>query len=108
MDIKAGDNVGVYPLIYDGTCSRCLAGRPNLCENLGFHGISGWGGGLSEAVTVERKKVFKLPPNMTTELGGFAFLYTLLIAALCEPLAVGWHAVKQADFVEGISVPNGD
>ena len=72
-DIKAGDNVGIYPLIYDGTCSRCLAGYPNLCENLGFHGISGWGGGLSEAVSVDRTKVFKLPSNVTTELGGWSF-----------------------------------
>ena len=37
-DLKVGDDVGICPLIYDGTCSRCLAGHPNLCENLGFHG----------------------------------------------------------------------
>lgn len=69
-DIKAGDKVSVYPLLYDGTCARCVEGHPNICENLGFYGISGWGGGLSEAVSVDRKKVYKLPPNMTTELGG--------------------------------------
>jgi (R,R)-butanediol dehydrogenase/meso-butanediol dehydrogenase/diacetyl reductase len=69
-DLKAGDKVSVYPLLYDGTCARCLAGHPNICENLGFHGISGWGGGLSDAVSVDRKKVYKLPPNMTTEDGG--------------------------------------
>lgn len=81
----------MYPLLYDGTCSRCLEGYPHLCENLGFYGLSGWGGGLSEAVNVERRKVYKLPPGMTTELG-----------ALCEPLAVGWHAIKLADFKKGI------
>jgi len=69
-DLQPGDKVSVYPLLYDGTCSRCQAGHPNICENLGFYGISGWGGGLSEAVSVDRKKVYKLPPNMTTELGG--------------------------------------
>ena len=46
-DIHPGDKVSVYPLLYDGTCSRCLAGHPNLCQNLGFYGISGW-----EAVSV--------------------------------------------------------
>ena len=71
-DIKPGDKVSVYPLLYDGTCARCLEGHPNICENLGFYGISGWGGGLSEAVSVDRKKVYKLPPNMTTELGGIS------------------------------------
>lgn len=50
MDLNVGDNVGIYPLICDGTCSRCVAGHPNICENLGFHGISGTGGGFSEGV----------------------------------------------------------
>jgi threonine dehydrogenase-like Zn-dependent dehydrogenase len=101
-DIKPGDKVSVYPLLYDGTCASCKAGLPNICENLGFYGISGWGGGLSEAISVDRKKVYKLPPNMTTELGG-AHLLDKLIVALCEPLAVGWHAVKLAGFQVGIS-----
>jgi (R,R)-butanediol dehydrogenase / meso-butanediol dehydrogenase / diacetyl reductase len=69
-DIKSGDKVSVYPVLYDGTCSNCLAGHPNLCENVGFYGISGWGGGLSDAVSIDRKNVYRLPPNMTTELGG--------------------------------------
>lgn len=101
-DIKPGDKVSVYPLLYDGTCSRCIAGHPNICENLGFYGISGWGGGLSEAVSVDRKKVYKLPPGMTTELGGISLKLMVLTIALCEPLAVAWHAVKLADFKQGI------
>jgi threonine dehydrogenase-like Zn-dependent dehydrogenase len=69
-DLVKGDNVCVYPLLFDGTCSRCLSGCPNICEQLGFYGISGWGGGLSEAVSVDRKKVYKLPEGMSTDLGG--------------------------------------
>jgi (R,R)-butanediol dehydrogenase / meso-butanediol dehydrogenase / diacetyl reductase len=69
-DLKIGDKVSVYPLLFDGTCARCLAGHPNICENLGFYGISGWGGGLSESVNVDREKVYKLPEGMSTELGG--------------------------------------
>jgi threonine dehydrogenase-like Zn-dependent dehydrogenase len=80
-DIKPGDKVSVYPLLYDGTCSRCKAGYPNICENLGFYGISGWGGGLSESVSVNRDHVYKLPPNMTTELGGISSLFHSLICS---------------------------
>ena len=71
-DAKPGDKVAIYPLIYDGTCAQCVAGHPNICENLGFCGISGCGGGLSEAVVVNREKVFKLPSNMSTEIGGIS------------------------------------
>lgn len=43
---------------------------------------------------------------MTTELRRRYF--QLLTAALCEPLAVGWHAVKWADFKDGVVVGNVD
>ena len=59
------------------------------------------GGGLSDVVSIDRKKVYKLPPNMTTELGGRPSSQ-LLTTALCEPLAVAWHAVKLAEFKEGV------
>jgi threonine dehydrogenase-like Zn-dependent dehydrogenase len=71
-DLKKGDKVCVYPLLFDGTCERCVAGFPNICAQLGFYGISGWGGGLSEAVSVDREKVYKLPEGMSTELGGIS------------------------------------
>lgn len=48
-------------------------------------GLSGWGGGLSDAVVVPADYVLPLPDNIPLD-----------VAALVEPLAVGWHAVTQS------------
>ncbi|KAK7515111.1 sorbitol dehydrogenase [Phyllosticta citriasiana] len=84
-DLRPGDRVCVQPIIYDGTCGACEAGLVNCCYNNGFIGLSGWGGGFSEHMVIPRDAVYKLPDNVSLEVG-----------ALIEPLAVGWHAVKIA------------
>lgn len=38
--VNIGDRVAVNPIIADGTCGRCLIGRNNCCEKLGFVGYS--------------------------------------------------------------------
>lgn len=65
-----GDRVAVMPLISDGTCDACTRGVPNCCRQLGFIGLHGLGGGLSDAVVVDSKLVFKLPSSVTDDLGG--------------------------------------
>lgn len=47
--VAVGDAVVVEPYMVCGECPRCEEGRYNLCEKMGFIGISGRGGGLSEA-----------------------------------------------------------
>ncbi|KAK8220547.1 sorbitol dehydrogenase [Phyllosticta capitalensis] len=84
-DLRPGDRVCVQPIIYDGTCGACQEGLINCCYSNGFIGLSGWGGGFSEHMVIPRNTVFKLPDNVSLEVG-----------ALIEPLAVGWHAVKLA------------
>lgn len=82
---KPGQHVAIQPTIYDGTCSACHRGLENICYNGGFVGLSGWGGGLSDAVTVPANYVLPLPENVPLDIG-----------ALVEPLSVGWHAVSQS------------
>ncbi|MGD9704102.1 MAG: 2,3-butanediol dehydrogenase [Acidimicrobiia bacterium] len=84
-DVSIGDLVAVEPIIRDNTCPACRAGSYNMCPQIGFHGISGGGGGLAELTVVPRYMVHQLPPGMSTEIG-----------ALVEPLAVGWHAVRRS------------
>jgi (R,R)-butanediol dehydrogenase/meso-butanediol dehydrogenase/diacetyl reductase len=84
-DIAIGDKVAVEPIIRDNTCPACRSGNYNMCPSIGFHGLSGGGGGLAEFTVVPRYMVHKLPDGMSTELG-----------ALVEPLAVGWHAVRRS------------
>lgn len=37
---------------------------------MGFVGLMGWGGGLSDYVCVDAKFAFKLPDSISTEVGG--------------------------------------
>ncbi|MCJ1456333.1 hypothetical protein MMC28_006694 [Mycoblastus sanguinarius] len=92
-DIKVGARVTVQPIIYDGTCGACKEGFINCCDNNGFVGLSGWGGGLSEHVVVPRKAVYEIPNSVSME-----------VAALVEPLSVAWHAVNISPFKKGDSV----
>jgi (R,R)-butanediol dehydrogenase/meso-butanediol dehydrogenase/diacetyl reductase len=90
--IAVGDNVAVEPIIRDNSCPTCTDGHYNLCPQLGFHGLSGYGGGLSEFSVVPAYMVHVLPAGVPTD-----------VAALIEPLAVGWHAAKMADLRGGES-----
>ncbi len=91
-DIAVGDNVAVEPIIRDNSCPTCTDGHYNLCPQLGFHGLSGYGGGLSEFSVVPAYMVHVLPAGVPTD-----------VAALIEPLAVGWHAARMAELRGGES-----
>ena len=84
-NFRPGQHVSIQPTIYDGTCGACKRNLENVCYNGGFVGLSGWGGGLSDAVTVPASYVLPLPVTIPLD-----------VAALVEPLAVGWHAVSQS------------
>ncbi len=90
--IEVGALVAVRPNVWDGTCPACRRGEPNLCENYGFVGIHGGGGGYSRYVVVAPDQVHQLP----TAVGADA-------AAMVESTTVAWHAVKMSGAVEGSS-----
>lgn len=92
-NVKPGDNVCVQPTIYDADCRNCDIGLTNCCDQFGFIGLSGWGGGMSEVTTAPAEYVKKLPDNVPLDIG-----------ALVEPLAVGWHAVDTSPFKADDSV----
>ncbi|KIW63966.1 chlorophyll synthesis pathway protein BchC [Phialophora macrospora] len=92
-NVKAGDRVCVQPIIYDGSCRACKRGLVNCCDQNGFVGLSGWGGGLCEHMVVPESCVKPLPDNISLEVG-----------ALIEPLAVGWHAVDISPYKDGDAV----
>jgi threonine dehydrogenase-like Zn-dependent dehydrogenase len=74
VGLKVGDCVAVLPLLYCRTCIPCQDGFPNCCVKNGFLGLSGGGGGLSDFVCVRYEAVFKLPDNISLEVGGQAAL----------------------------------
>lgn len=84
-DLDIGQKVAIFPVISDGTCHWCQHEVLGMCKSWGFLGYSGWGGGMAEYICVERKAIHKIPENVPLD-----------VAALVEPLAVGWHGVKLA------------
>lgn len=82
-DLSPGQKVAVFPVIADGTCHWCSKEVYGMCESWGFLGYSGWGGGMAEYICVQKEAIHKIPENVPLD-----------VAALVEPLAVAWHAVK--------------
>ncbi|KAF9453404.1 2,3-butanediol dehydrogenase [Macrolepiota fuliginosa MF-IS2] len=76
-----------------GDCFPCSNGTRNICPHIGFIGISGWGGGLAEYITVDLQYVHILPKGVPLDVG-----------ACIEPLAVAYHAVKRSGFTPGQTV----
>lgn len=101
-DFKAGDHVVVEPT---GTCqdraryktekehcTACKKGLYNICEHLGLCGCGVQSGGFAERVVVGEKHCFKIPDWIPLD-----------VAALIQPLAVCWHALKVGGVREGDS-----
>jgi threonine dehydrogenase-like Zn-dependent dehydrogenase len=81
-DLKVGQAVMVDPRLYCQSCHSCSTKATNACDVWGFLGLSGGGGGFSEAVAVDTRLCYPIPESM------------LEYAALIEPLTVAWHALK--------------
>jgi len=90
--VNVGDQVAIEPVFRCGECAACRRGATNLCEKLGFYGLMGGGGGMSEFAVVPSYMLHRMPEGLTTEQG-----------ALVEPIAVGLRAVRRAGFKEGQS-----
>lgn len=78
--LNAGEHVVVEPYFVCGDCRQCRAGNYHLCVKMGFIGLAGGGGGLSEKIVVDRRWVHPVGDIPLDE------------AALIEPLSVGHHA----------------
>ncbi|EAU33177.1 conserved hypothetical protein [Aspergillus terreus NIH2624] len=81
--LRPGQGVVVDPRYFCASCIPCSKLSTNCCDTIGFMGISGGGGGLSEMVAVAPEKVYPLPDDAD-----------LAAAALIEPLTVAWHSLR--------------
>jgi len=87
--LKVGDKVVVNPLFYCGKCVACKGGFTNACPKLGLIGVD-IDGAFAEYVKASEDKVYKIPSDFPFEK-----------AALVEPAAVAYHAVKIAELKVG-------
>ncbi len=77
--------VTINPLVTCGDCEACKAGRDNLCPTRQIISMPPREGAFAEYVAMPESNLVNVPEHVAFES-----------AALCEPLACGWHAVRLA------------
>ncbi|MDZ7708862.1 MAG: alcohol dehydrogenase catalytic domain-containing protein [Roseovarius sp.] len=80
---RDGERVTVNPLVTCGTCPACRAGRENLCETRQIISMPPREGAFAEFIRMPERNLVTVPDHVPLD-----------IAALAEPLAVSWHAVR--------------
>jgi len=88
----AGRRVTVNPLVTCGTCLACLRGRENLCPDRQILSMQPREGAFAEMIAVPPSNLFEIPDAISFD-----------VAALAEPIACGWHAVRLAR--QALSIP---
>ncbi len=88
-----GKRVTVNPLVSCLNCSACRKGRNNICSNRQLISIPPRQGAFAELLAVPDRNTLIVPDNVNINH-----------AALTEPLACGWHAVKLGAKVLDVSL----
>ena len=78
-----GRRVTINPLVTCGTCRACKAGRENLCATRQIISMPPREGAFADFVAMPERNLVTVPDGFSLEK-----------AALAEPIAVGWHAVR--------------
>lgn len=82
---QQGMRVTVNPLVACGTCAYCKEGRDNICPDRQIISMPPREGAFAERLAMPEQNLVAIPDHVET-----------LHAALTEPLACGWHAVRLA------------
>ncbi len=80
---RDGARVTINPLVSCGRCPACRAGRENLCPERQIISMPPREGAFAEWVAIPERNVVTVPDHVP-----------LTRAALAEPIACGWHAVR--------------
>ena len=81
-----GRRVTINPLVTCGTCDACKRGRDNLCPDRMIISMPPREGAFAPFVAMAKANLVTVPEHVSFEK-----------AALAEPLACGWHAVRLAE-----------
>jgi L-iditol 2-dehydrogenase len=81
----SGRRVTVNPLVTCGACPACHGGRDNLCRTRQIISMPPREGGFAQQVVLPVRNLVEIPDSVSSDQ-----------AALAEPIACGWHAVRLA------------
>lgn len=82
---RHGERVTINPLVTCMSCPACTAGRENLCPDRQIISMQPREGAFAELVAMPERNLVTVPDDVP-----------LAKAALAEPIAVSWHAVRLA------------
>jgi len=82
---RSGDRVVINPLVTCGECEACRSGRNNLCPTRQIISMPPRPGAFAEYVSMPEQNLVSVPEGVAFDK-----------AALAEPIACGWHAVRLA------------
>ena len=82
---RHGARVVVNPLVTCGLCAACQVGRENLCPDRQIISMQPREGAFAQYLSIPEQNLIEVPDGVPLEK-----------AALAEPLAVSWHAVRLA------------
>lgn len=80
---RRGERVTIDPLVTCRECIFCLDGQSNLCRQRQIISMPARPGAFAEFVRIPEHNIVAIPPGLASEK-----------AALTEPIAVAWHAVR--------------
>lgn len=80
---RDGTRVTINPLVHCGTCKACTTGRENLCPDRQIISMPPREGAFAQFVAMPSGNLVVVPDAVSLDH-----------AALAEPLAVSWHAVR--------------
>ena len=81
----AGRRVTVNPLVSCGVCAACRSGRENICPDRQILSMKPREGAFAQMISLPPSNLFEIPDHVSFD-----------VAALAEPVACGWHAVRLA------------
>lgn len=81
-NVQRGDRVAMNPDLWDGTCTNCIAGQDNLCENWQLLGETVHGT-YAEYIVVPSRNLLPLPDSVSFETAAAASLVYL----------TAWHSL---------------
>lgn len=80
---RKGEAVAINPLVVDPACPMVAAGRPHLSPGRAIISMPPRPGAFAEYVTIPERNLLSVPEGLS-----------LRVAALTEPVAVSWHAIR--------------
>lgn len=92
-EVRVGDRVAPYPVIFCGTCDPCRQGNVHVCLHKKALGVLDCNGAMTEFVSLPAKLLFKLAKHVSYDIG-----------SMTEPLAVAYRAANHGGDLTGKTV----